>query len=338
MMALQRKNRTQGVKAVVQPQPQTLRATAELPRRQAGFRPRFTVELGARIGGDFIVIGHLSAGRISELYQVWSASYICALTCKILLPTFAPHAKEVRGLKREATLLRRLAHPNIVHIFGQGTHEGREFLVQEYLHGPSLLDLIDASPTRQVPIPDAIKAIIHVCAALVHLHERGYIHRDLKPANVILRGGIPVLVDFDVAYRLKPGHRPRERIGTDPYMAPEQCTNAELSPATDIYGVGAVLYEMLTGRWPFEDELMNHPDHHTLADRYPQIRGSRPPRPGQFNAQIGPGLEAVVMKCLARHPKQRFPSARDLAKALARFLEGKDQLWPESLDLKHMMV
>ena len=337
-MAVQQKNRTPGVKTVVQPQPQTLRATPELPRRQVGFRPRFTFELGARIGRDFTVIGHLSAGRIAELYQVWSASYICALTCKILLPTFAPHAKEVRGLKREATLLRRLAHPNIVHIFGRGTHEGREFLVQEYLHGPSLFDLIDASPTRQVPIPDAIKAIIHVCAALVHLHERGYIHRDLKPANVILRGGIPVLVDFDVAYRLTPGHRPRRRIGTDPYMAPEQCVNAELSPATDIYGVGAVLYEMLTGRWPFEDELMNHPDHHTLADRYPQIRGRRPPRPGQFNAQIAPGLEAVVMKCLGRHPKQRFPSARDLAKTLARFLEGKDQLWPESLDLKHTMV
>ena len=337
-MAAQRKNRTQHVKAVVQPQPQTLRAIPELPRRQAGFRPRFTFELGARIGSDLTVIGHLSAGSRSELYQVWSASYICALTCKILLPAFGPHSKEVHGLKREASLLRRLAHPNIVQIFGQGTHEGREFLVQEYLHGPSLFELIDASPARQIPIPDAIKAIIHVCAALVHLHERGYLHRDMKPANVILRGGIPVLVDFDIAYRLKPGHPPRDRLGTDPYMAPEQCVSAELSPATDIYGIGAVLYEMVTGRWPFEDDLMNHPNHHTLADRYPQIRRGRPPRPSQFNAQIAPGLEAVVMRCLARHPKQRFQSARELAKALAYFLEGKDQLWPEPLDLKHLMV
>lgn len=74
----------------------------------------------------------------------------------------------------------------------------------------------------------------------------------MKPANVILRDGIPVLVDFDVAYRLQPGHKPRECIGMDPYMAPEQCVREELSSATDIYGVGAVLYEMLTGRWPFE--------------------------------------------------------------------------------------
>jgi serine/threonine protein kinase len=201
-----------------------------------------------------------------------------------------------------------------------------------------LFELIDSSPQRQLPIPDAMKAIIHVCAALAHFHERGYVHRDLKPANIILRGGIPVLVDFDVAYRLTLGHRPRECLGTDPYMAPEQCMKEALSPATDIYGVGAVLYEMLTGRWPFEDELTNHADHHTLEDRYPQIRHHRPPLPSQFNTHVFPGLEAVVMKCVARHPHQRFQSARALAKELARFLEGKDQLWPESLDLKHMMV
>jgi serine/threonine-protein kinase len=337
-MAAQKKDKAQRFKAVVQPRTQTLSVNPELPRRQGGIRPRFMFELGAQIGGDFTVIGHLSAGSISELYQVWSASYICALTCKILLPKFASHSKEVRGLKREATLLKRLAHPNIVHIFGQGVHENCDFLIQEYLHGPSLFELIDSSPNRQLHLPDAIKASIHVCAALVHLHERGYLHRDMKPANIILRGGIPVLVDFDGAYRLKPGDKPRERIGTDPYMAPEQCVTEELSPATDIYGIGAVLYEMLTGRWAFEEELMNTSNHHTLEDRYPQVRGSRPLLPSQFNAQISPDLEAVVMKCLAHRPPQRFQSARELAKELARFLEGNDQLWPESLDLKHAMA
>jgi serine/threonine protein kinase len=121
-------------------------------------------------------------------------------------------------------------------------------------------------------------------------------------------------------------------------MAPEQCVQAALSPATDIYGVGAVLYEMLTGRWPFEDELLDNPDRELLENRYPQIRGRLPPRPRRFNTQLAPGLEAVVMKCLAHPPRQRFQSARELAKALAGLLEGKDQLWPERLDLKQMMV
>jgi eukaryotic-like serine/threonine-protein kinase len=326
MMAVPPGQKTSRFQAFVPPHSQTLSTTEARPGRRVGFPSRFTFAPGACIGGDFSVIGHLSAGRTSEMYQVWSTSYICALTCKILLPTFAPRSKEARGLKREARLLRRLVHPNIVCIFGQGSHEGREFLVQEYLHGPSLFELIDSSPNCQVPIPDAIKAAIHVCAALVHFHGVGYIHQDIKPANVILRGGIPVLVDFDVAYRLKPGHRPRQRVGTDPYMAPEQCVKEELSPATDIYGVGAVLYELLTGRWPFEDELADGPDHRTLADRYPQIRGTRPPPPRRYNACITPSLEAVLMQCLARRPHQPFQSAREPAKALARCLEGSDQL------------
>jgi serine/threonine-protein kinase len=293
---------------------------------------------GARIGHDLTVIGHLSAGRIAELYQVWSTAYLCALTCKILLPQFAPRSKEALGLKREARLLRRLAHPNIVHLFAQGTHDERVFLVQEYLHGPSLVEWLEGSPQQHARPPDAMKVGIHVCAALVHLHEQGYIHRDIKPANILLRGGMPVLVDFDVAYRLKPGHKPRERLGTDPYMAPEQCVPEALSPATDIYSLGALLYELLTGRWPFEDALLEVPEHPTLAERYPQMRGEAPPRPRQFNDQIAPGLEAVVMQCLAFDPAQRFPSARALAKALLPFLAGPEQLWPESLEVKRPMV
>jgi serine/threonine-protein kinase len=284
------------------------------------------------------VIGHLSAGNISELYQVWSASYMCALTCKILLPQFPPRAKEVRDLKREARLLRRLAHPNIVRMFGQGTYEHREFLVQEYLHGPSLGELIDAASHRQLPLPDAIKATVHLCAAVAHLHEQGYLHRDIKPANILLRGGIPVLVDFDVAYRLQPGHVPRERIGTDPYMAPEQCVQEELSFATDVYGIGAVLYEMLTDRWPFEEALLSASERDTLEARYPQILGLPPPRPGTFNPHVPPELEAVVSKCLAHRPKRRFQSARALAKALLPFLKGDEQLWPASLAGQRKMV
>src|SRR5919199_5787652 len=156
-MAKPTPKRTPRGAAGVPPQPQTLRAVPTLPRRRAGFPPRFTLELGARIGDDCTVIGHLSAGRIAELYQVWSATYLCALTCKILLPQCAPYSPAGRGLKREATLLRRLAHPNIVRLFGQGLHDQRAFLLQEYLHGPSLSEVIAAAPQQQVPPPEAIK-------------------------------------------------------------------------------------------------------------------------------------------------------------------------------------
>src|SRR5918912_485415 len=96
------KKKRQGPRLIAQPRPQTLSTPPDLPRRRAGLPPRFTFKLGDGIGDDLTVIGHLSAGSISELYQVWSASYTCALTCKILLPKFAPQSREVRGLKREA--------------------------------------------------------------------------------------------------------------------------------------------------------------------------------------------------------------------------------------------
>src|SRR5919198_5814642 len=180
-MAKPTPKRTPHGAAVVPPHPQTLSALPAPARRRPGFPPRFTLAPGARIGEDCTVIGHLSAGRIAELYQVWSTTALCALTCKILLPQFPPGSAEVRGLKREATLLRRLAHPNIVRLFGQGTHAQRAFLLQEYLHGPSLSEVIEVSPQQQVPLSDALKAALHVCAALAHLHAQGYLHRDIKP-------------------------------------------------------------------------------------------------------------------------------------------------------------
>lgn len=325
-------------KGVARPRPQTLSMPTEPLRRRNAPPPRFTCQLGDPIGGDLTVIGHLSSGGKSEIYQVWSISFLCALTCKILLPGWSPQSKEVLAFKREAALLRRLEHPHIVRIFGQGNFEGRDFLIQEFLHGPTLLDLIEAAPHRQLPVPDALKTIIHAGAALDHLHARGYVHRDLKPANLILRGGIPVLVDFDAADRLRPGRKPRRREGTDPYMAPEQCRMEELSPATDIYGLGAVLYELLTGRWPFEEEILRARGQKTLEKRYPQIRGVAPPSPMVFNSKISPPLAAVVLRCLEGTLSRRFPNVRELIKNLAGFLEGKDQMWPDSLDLSRRLV
>ena len=268
--------------------------------------PSFTLKLGDTIGEDLTVISHLNRGHISELYQVWSTYYTCALTCKILAPKMRPGSKEAQGFKREVMLLRRLNHPQIVRIFRQGSFEGRDYLLQEYLHGPSIFELLDHSPSHQLGLPDAIKVVVHVCSALDHLHAEGYIDRDIKPSNIILRGGIPVLVDFDTAYRLKPGRKPSRGIGTDPYMAPEQCLNLELYPSTDIYGVGALFYEMLTGRWPYEDEFRQARREKTIEARYPQVRGTPPLPPIAFNPSLPEDVSKIVLRCLEHDPEKRF--------------------------------
>src|SRR5690606_14489872 len=145
--------------------------------------------------------------------------------------------------RREMSVLKKLKHPNIVHFYGSGIIEGRGYLLLEYLAGPSLFDVLSSLPRRRLHVPDAIRAIMHVGAAVHYLHRQGYLYRDLKPGNVLLRDGIPILVDFDVVRKIDQ-RRPADRLGTAPYMAPEQVLREPLTPATDVYGLGALLYEM----------------------------------------------------------------------------------------------
>lgn len=311
---------------IAKPRVQSISVHQEVPRR-IRLSPRFSFRIGDRIGEDLVVIGHLSAGKISELYQVWSDSAICALTCKIVRAGISAGSPEMRGFRQESHLLRRMKHPRIVRLFSEGVHERRPYLIQEYLQGPSLFELIDSAPGRRLPLAEAVKSMIHICAAVDHLHSLGFVHRDIKPANMILHGGAPVLIDFEVAYKLRTGHKPRRAIGTDPYMSPEQCLKQELSFASDVYGLGAVLYEMVTGRWPFEDELVNRTEW-----RFPQVGVRCPRSPGEF-ADIPGNLSKTIMRCLSRDPAERFASARELAQQLEQHLAGSDRMWPESLDV-----
>ena len=320
-------------------------------------REKFSLSVGDKVG-ELTVIGHLACGRMSELYQVWSTRHWCALTGKIARPEFIKDGVAPVSFRREAEVLEKLRHPNIVRLFGSDHADGRPYILLEYLAGPSLFDVLEGLPKRRLHIPDAVRAIMHVGAAIHYLHRCGYLYRDLKPGNVHLREGVPVLLDFDVVREIEPVRRPADRMGTAPYMAPEQVLKEPLTAATDVYGLGALLYELVTGKWPTEEPVEEDEDDwndwdddedeeearvvertpltgerdlttRDLEHRYPQIKN--PPVPPRAHvAGLPRELEALILRALEPDPADRYQTVSGMLAALAPMLKGRHRMWPEN--------
>ena len=287
----------------------------------------FPYAVGDRIGPDLTVLGHLATGRFGHLYQVWSAEEWNAFTCKVLSPRQRDSRRAVASLRREARVLRQCHHPNIVRVFGEGHHDDLPFLVLEYLEGPTFADVLSDQPIGHLELGEALRATIHLGAAIAHLHRRGWLHLDVKPGNLLLRDGLPVLVDMDSARPVGAG-APAERIGTGPYMAPEQVERRPLTEAADVYGLGAFLYEMLTGRWPFESEYGTRAGE---GSPYPQAAGVPPPPPSRFVPELPTSLDPVVLRALAPSPTERYVAVPPFLRALHRELSGTEAMWPRGV-------
>jgi serine/threonine protein kinase len=232
--------------------------------------------------------------------------------------------QEAERFRFEAEAAARLQHPNIVQIYEIGIAGGCPFLVLEYLEGGSLEHRLQGRP---LPPRQAAEMVRCLAAAMHCAHKHDIVHRDLKPANILLTAdGVPKIADFGLAKLLggEPGQTGRAGLtqtgsvlGTPNYMAPEQAEGrlGRIGPATDVYALGAILYECLTGRPPFEAP--------TLLETLEKVRGEEPARPRQVHAEIPADLETICLKCLQKEPRDRFASALDLADDLGRFLEGE---------------
>jgi predicted Ser/Thr protein kinase len=233
----------------------------------------------------------------------------------------------------EAEAVARLQHPNIVQIYEIGEANGRPYFSLEYVDGGSLSARLHGKPH---PPRRAAELILTLARAMHHAHEKGIVHRDLKPANVLLARSDrayaipfaegeteryePKITDFGLAKRLDAGRgltRSGDVIGTPAYMAPEQAggSTRDVGPASDVYALGVILYEMLTGRVPFVGP--------TLVDTLIRVRTEEPALPRLFQPDLPRDLETICLKCLAKEPYQRYATARDLADDLQRFLAGQ---------------
>src|SRR5262245_37922268 len=272
----------------------------------------------------FEVVGHGGMGVVYKARQL-GLNRIVALKMVLAGAIASPQSRA--RFQTEAEAVARLSHPNIVQIFEIGERDGFPFLAMEYVGGGSLSEHLDGTP---VPARQAAQLVMALARAVQHAHERGIVHRDLKPANVLLLAdGMPKIADFGLAKRADSEviHTQTGTIlGSPCYMAPEQAAGAidKIGPATDIYALGVILYELLAGRPPFKGT--------SLIETMEQVREHDPAPIRSLQPRTPRDLETICLKCLEKEPSRRYASAVALADDLNAFLHG-DPINAQSLTL-----
>lgn len=269
--------------------------------------------------GPYEVLAPLGAGGMGEVYRARDPQLGREVAIKILPSYLSRDPDRLRRFEQEARAAAALNHPNILAVYQMGTHEGAPYLVSELLEGSTLRDQLLRGP---VQIRKAVDYSVQTAQGLAAAHEKGIVHRDLKPENLFLtKDGRIKILDFGLAKLIQhpgasdpgsptmtEGTEPGVVLGTVGYMSPEQVRGQTADGRADLFALGAILYELLTGKRAFHKP--------TSAETMSAILNEEPPAASQITPGIPPGLQRVVQRCLEKAPEQRFHSASDLAFAL----------------------
>jgi serine/threonine protein kinase len=271
-----------------------------------------------RYFGDYELLEEIARGGMGVVYKARQVSLNRIVAVKMILAGQLASAAEVKRFRTEAEAAAQLQHPNIVAIHEVGEHAGQQYYSMDFVVGTSLAARLSNQP---LPLVEAVRWMKTIAEAVHFAHQRGIVHRDLKPANVLLdEAGHPHVTDFGLAKRLEHGEgitASGAMLGTPAYMSPEQAAGRQdlVGPTGDVFSLGVMLYEMITGRVPFRGS--------NLAETLAQILQQEPLPPSKLNPRIPPDLETICLKCLEKRPDRRYPTADELAKDLGRFLNDE---------------
>ncbi|MGN6816016.1 MAG: protein kinase domain-containing protein [Solirubrobacterales bacterium] len=270
----------------------------------------------------------LGTGGMSNVYKATDLILERTVAVKVLAEHLSDDERFVARFRREALAVAKLIHPNIVQVYDTGVDRGRHYIVMEFVDGRSGAQILQ----RQGPVEPEVAAEIGVqaCSGLDYAHRRGIIHRDVKPGNLMIVGGpvggggemIVKLTDFGIARAIEQTRITQvgSVVGTAAYLSPEQVRGEEATPATDVYALGVVLYQFLTGRLPYEGS--------SLAELAVRQQNEKPLPPSTYNNEVPETLGAAVLRALEGDVNRRYASADELAAGLRLGLEGGDVTLP----------
>jgi tRNA A-37 threonylcarbamoyl transferase component Bud32 len=263
-----------------------------------------------QIVGNYRILNLVGQGGMATVYRAYHARLNRYVALKMIHQQYLNDAQFIARFEREAQLVARLEHPNILPVYDYDEYEGKPYLVMKYIEGMSLKEALAEGPLE---LPDIVLVMKAISSALDFAHQQGVLHRDIKPSNIMLDQQItPYLADFGLARTVQDSGSSLSQgmlIGTPAYMSPEQATGKrELDARSDLYSLGVVLYELVVGRLPFDSDTtysMLH-DHVSTA----------PFMPTTFNPNLPPGVEGTLLRALAKDPEDRFPTATAMLTSL----------------------
>src|SRR5579885_1533171 len=266
--------------------------------------------VGEVLAGRYELEELVGTGGMSSVFRAHDRLLDRKVALKILHQQYARDDEYVERFRREARAVAALSHPNIVTVIDRGDHEGRQFIVFEYVEGENLKQLIQRR--GPAPVKTALELAKQIAQALSFAHQQGLVHRDVKPQNVLLNGdGTAKVTDFGIARSLDVKHGMTQTgtvLGTSDYIAPEQAQGQPVDEHTDVYSLGVVLYELLTSEVPFPGENFVAVAMRHINEEPPPVRDKRP--------DVPPRVEAAVRTAMAKRPEDRFPTMADFCREL----------------------
>jgi eukaryotic-like serine/threonine-protein kinase len=281
---------------------------------------------GDLIAGRYELEELVGSGGMSDVFRARDNQLDRRVAIKILHGRYAGDPEYLERFRSEARAVARLSHPNIVTVIDRGDDSGRQYIVFEHVDGENLKEFVQRS--GRLPVGRAVELALAVADGLAFAHQQGLVHRDVKPQNVLLsREGEVKVTDFGIARSLEVERGVTQTgtvLGTGEYLAPEQASGKPVSPATDVYSLGVVLWEMLAGQVPFDGENFVAVALRHVNEPLPSLRELRP--------DVSPRLAAAVERALAKDPELRFPSMAALAKELRACLAEGERAVPVAQD------